>query len=86
VANNLYSDGHLAFYERNGVAPPVNIPHIKEEDIEKHMVKLMPSEWRLEGNTLIGETEYGPLVQVIPPNYILTGTDEEGLPVFKKVS
>lgn len=85
MSNNLYSDAHLGWFDKHGVERPENIPHIKEEDIDKSMKRLMPNSWKLEGNKLTGMTDVGPLVQFIDTNYILTGTDSEGLPVFKKI-
>lgn len=85
MANNLYSDAYLAWFDKHGVKRPDNIPHVHEADIEKNMQRLMPHSWKLEGNKLIGMTDVGPLVQFIDPNYILTGTDDKGLPMFKKV-
>lgn len=85
MANNLYSDAYLAWFDKHGVSRPENISHVREEDIEKSMKRLMPRTWKLEGNKLTGMTDVGPLVQFIDPNYILTGTDEQGLPMFQKV-
>lgn len=85
MANNLYSDAYLAWFDKHGVERPENIPHLKEDDIDKSMKRLLPNTWKLEGNKLIGMTDVGPLVQYIDTSYILTGTDSEGLPVFQKV-
>jgi hypothetical protein len=65
------------------------LPNIKAhgypDEIRENLRPLKPKTWHLEGNKLIGETEMGPLVQFIPTNYILLKTDEDGLPVFKKI-
>lgn len=66
-------------------APPDTFPHVTEEEIWANMKRLQPTSWTLEGNILIGMTEQGRLVQRIPTDYILEGTDEQGLPMFKKV-
>lgn len=73
------------YIRKLGAAPPVAIPHMTEEEIAQNMKPLKPNTWRLEGNKLIGETEMGPLVQFIPTDYILTGTDDKGLPILKKI-
>ena len=73
------------FLRKLNVAPPTVITHTTEEDIAKNMKQLKPNQWRLEGNKLIGETEMGTLVQFIPTDYILTGTDDKGLPILKRV-
>ena len=73
------------FIRKLGAAPPVAIPHLTEEELAENMKQFKPNEWRLEGNKLIGETEIGTLVQFIPTDVVLTGTDENGLPTFRKV-
>ena len=73
------------WYKKMGVKPPTSEPHGTEDDIKSNLVPLKPKEWRLEGNLLIAETEHGTHAQTIPTNYILTGTDDDGLPIFKKV-
>ncbi len=65
--------------------PPETIPHLTEEEIRANMKRLLPLSWTLEGNLLKGQTEQGLLVQRIPTDYILVGTDAKGLPIFKKV-
>ena len=82
----MFSEDQLKWYDRYNKARPTHIPHgITAENINEHMKRLQPESWRLEGNQLIGMTEMGPLVQTIPTDYILTGTDDEGLPIFEKI-
>lgn len=64
---------------------PTAESHGTEQELSENMKQLLPSEWRLEGNKLIGKTEMGELVQTIPTDYILEGTDSKGLPKFRKV-
>ena len=73
------------FYRKLDVALPTTSQHGTEEGIASRLVPMMPKEWKLEGNQLIAETENGTHVQTIPTDYILTGTDKEGLPVFKRI-
>lgn len=81
-----FSEDQLKWYDKVGKARPTHIPHgITSENINEHMKRLMPNKWELKGNLLIGETEMGPLVQRIPTDYILTGTDDQGYPIFAKV-
>lgn len=82
---NKYYHPDTDFIRKLGAAPPVAIPHGTDEDIRDKLTPLKPNSWKLEGNKLTGMTEMGLLVQMIPTDYILTGTDEKGLPVFKKV-
>ena len=74
-----------AFYRKHGQQPPKTFSHGTEDDIKENMQLLRPNSWRLEGNKLIGETEHGPLVQIIPTSHILVGTDDDGLPILKQI-
>lgn len=74
-----------AFYRKHGKAPPKHWEHGTEQEIRENMVRLRPGSWRLEGNQLIGQTELGTLVQTVPSDVILVGTDDDGLPMFKRV-
>lgn len=56
-----------------------------ENPLGDRLSQLLPNSWRLEGNELIGQTELGELRQRISTDYILTGTDEKGLPKFRRV-
>lgn len=56
-----------------------------EHPLSERLIRLMPNSWHLEGNELIGQTEQGELRQRIDPAYILTGTDAQGLPQFRKI-
>ena len=73
------------FFRKYNLTPPEAITHGTEEDIKIRLTELLPNSWRLEGNKLIGETAMGPLVNFIPTDYILTGTNDKGLPVFQKI-
>lgn len=77
-------------YDSWKVAQPVHEEHgIKdtfENPLSDRLVGGNPRNWRLEGNQLHCETDFGPMGQTIPTNYILMGTDEKGLPIFKKVA
>lgn len=72
-------------FEELGIPAPTSDPHGTEQDIQKNMTRLMPTSWRQEGNQLIGETSMGRLVQTIPTNKILVGTDDKGLPIFRDI-
>jgi hypothetical protein len=74
-----------AFYRKHGKNPPRHYEHGTEDEIRDNMKLLKPNEWKLQGNKLIGKTDMGLLVQYIPTDYILTGADEDGLPVLKRV-
>lgn len=65
------------------------LPSIKAhgypDEIRENLKQMKPKTWKLQGNKLIGDTEMGELAQFIPTNYVLLKTDEDGLPVFKKI-
>lgn len=85
MANKLYSDGYLAWFDKHGLERPSHMDHLSVDDIEKHLRQIKPRNWRLEGNRLLADTDMGPLVQTIPTNYVLEGTDANGLPKFRKL-
>lgn len=80
------NENYLKWFDKHGKDRPKHQPHGTEEEIERSIIKLMPSKWKQEGNQLIGEVADGTrVVQTIPTNYLLTGTDDGGLPTFKKL-
>ncbi len=81
-----FSEDQLKWYDKIGKARPTHIAHgISSDNINEHMRELKPYNWALKGNVLHAETDMGPLVQKIPPEYILKGEDENGRPQFEKV-
>ena len=72
-------------YEKWGKTPPTSDAHGDEETIRKNMVRLKPRNWKLQGNQLTADTEFGPLVNYIPTDYVLEGVDEDGLPKLRKI-
>lgn len=82
----MYDDRVLKWFERNGLEKPEHIPHAKQADLDaKLATPITVNAWRLEGNELIAETDSGPFVQRIPPDYILTGVDANNLPILTKI-
>lgn len=85
---NLPDEKELKFYERHKVAPPSheshNIADTFENPLSEQLLKGNCRNWRLEGNTLLCDTDFGPLSQVIPSDYICIG-EKDGLPLLKKV-
>lgn len=68
-----------------GINPPEAAVHGTEDDIREKLKPVMPNNWHLEGNQLIGYTEMGKLVQNIPTDYICHGVDDKGMPILKKI-
>lgn len=84
----MYSQKDIEWFQRKGQAPPAHHEHTTDsfdQPISKKLKRLQTSNWRLEGNKLIADTEHGELVQYIPTDMICTGTDNDGLPILKKV-
>lgn len=74
------------WYARNNVRPPEQIKHgLSIDDIVEKLKPLELKNWRQEGNRLIADSDVGEVVNPLPANYILTGTDDKGLPIFKKL-
>jgi hypothetical protein len=73
------------WFLENELTPPSTTAHGTDESIRDKMSSGNPRNWRLQGNQLIADTDFGELSQTIDPAYILVGTDSNNLPVFKKV-
>lgn len=72
-------------YRKLGITPPESHVHGTEEDIRSRLKPVMPTNWHMEGNQLIGYTEMGKLSQTIPTDYICHGVDDNGMPILKRV-
>lgn len=85
----MHDEKELKQYDRWGKARPTHLPHnvvdTFENPLSEQLKRVKCSNWRMEGNKLIADTDQGPLVQYIPTNYICLGTDKKGLPILKKV-
>jgi hypothetical protein len=82
----MWDDKTLQEFDKWKKSRPETISHgLSNDDIMSHMKQLRPNAWHLKGNELIGDTDFGALVQRIPTNYILIGSDDEGLPIFRKI-
>ena len=64
---------------------PTREAHGTPEDIRSNLKRLTPRNWRLQGNKLIADTDFGPLINYISTDYILKGTDKDGLPILVKL-
>ena len=73
------------FFRKLSLPEPPSYTHGTEDDIREKLVELKPNSWTLRGNQLEGMTDMGKLVQFIHTNYILRGTDEQGLPILEKI-
>lgn len=80
-----YDDRTLREFKKWGQPLPSHKTHGTEDEIRDKMEQLLPNSWHMEGNKLVGRTKMGPLIQWLPTDYICLGTDENGLPVLKKV-
>jgi hypothetical protein len=82
----VHDEKTLQEFDRWGKARPTSEGHGTPEEIRANLKRAQCSNWRLEGNVLYADTDFGPLVQTIPTNYICRGTDSEGLPILAKLS
>lgn len=73
------------WYIKNGVAPPEHSAHGTPDEIRANLKPAKVTKWHLDGNKLVAETELGPVVNYLPPEYILRGVDESGLPILTKL-
>ena len=87
MADNKYHHPQEDQFRKWGVPLPEYHTHGTETDLESLREQLMPNEWHLEGNELVGKTLQGHVImQRIPTNYILTGTDSDGLPMLREIT
>lgn len=73
-------------YEEWGVEPPSHESHATEEEIKEALSKPVVHHWKQKGAVLICDA--CPWEHATEPrfkDYILTGTDEKGLPILQKV-
>jgi hypothetical protein len=77
----------LREFEKLGIEPPSIVSHgVTADEIERNMVRAEMTNWRLDGNQLLCDTQFGPMSQTINPSYILKGTDADGMPILVKVA
>ena len=86
---NLPDEKTLKEFERWKKAPPSHEEHGIRDTYENPLGEQLPKgnarNWRMEGNELICDTDFGPVRQRIPTDYICHGTDDKGLPILKKL-
>lgn len=64
---------------------PAASAHGTDDDIRAKLKPMKFTNWRTEGNLLIADGPEGRLAQRIPTDYICEGTDENNLPILKKI-
>lgn len=78
-----------SWYERHGVKPPEHIPHFSDEDLAKRMDEIRTGtkhgDWRQEGSKITCYRCPYNHSDSIPVDYLLMGTDKNGLPILKKI-
>lgn len=80
----LKEDGSLD-YEALGIVPPQSFPHGTDDDIRKHMQVATAKRWFQRGNELVAETDLGEVINFLPTDIMLKGTDDNGLPILEKL-
>lgn len=56
-----------------------------ENPLSNQLTREIPTNWRMEGNKLIGDTPNGQIVHFMPVDVLLVGTDKSGKPIFEKL-
>jgi hypothetical protein len=82
----MHDEKELRQFDRWGKERPSHEPHGTAEEIRANLKQAVASSWRMEGNQLIAETQYGPLVQSVPTDVICRGMDDQGLPILVKLT
>lgn len=86
---NLPDEKQLRFYDDHRVARPSHEEHgladTHENPLSEQLPRGNPRNWRMEGNLLICDTDFGVMSQAIDPSYICHGTDDAGLPILRRV-
>lgn len=74
------------WFDKHGITPPSHVPHgVTPDNVSDKLRPLKVHSWRLEGNRLVAKTDMGEVVNHIDPGYIMTGVDNDNLPIFKKL-
>lgn len=85
----LPDEKEFKFFDRHKVARPSHDEHGVQDTFENPLSKqLVPGNarnWRMQGNELVCDTDFGEMRQRISTDYICLGTDKAGLPILKKV-
>ncbi len=81
----MLDDKTKQWFERHNLTPPSHTPHGNLDDLADKMRPVKIRSWRLEGNRLVAETDMGRLVNYIDPNVIMTGVDDNNLPIFRRI-
>lgn len=79
------------WFDRHGVDRPSHDPHLTEEELEKRFDEIKANTthgaWKQMGNRLTCNKCNPPHTsEPIPVDYLLQGTDENGLPILTKLS
>lgn len=82
----MHDEKELKWFDRVGAARPTHQPHGTIEDIRAALKTAKCTNWRMEGNVLYADTEFGPLVQTMPTDVICHGTDAQGMPILTRIT
>lgn len=85
----LPDEKELSKYDKWGKARPTHEEHGITDTVQnplgEQLINSNPRNWRMEGNQLIADTDFGELRQNIPVDYVCLGTDKANLPILKKI-
>lgn len=86
----MFDEKTLKWFDYHGIKRPTHLPHgIKDTEqnpLSEQIPRLKTWNWRLEGMTLMCDTDMGPFVQNLGrTDLICLGTDGDGMPILTKV-
>lgn len=81
----MYKAPNSKFFEDKNLTPPSVSEHGTDEDIREKLKPLKVTSWHMEGNKLIGQTEMGEVVNYLSTDIIMTGVDEDNLPILTRI-
>lgn len=74
------------WFKLMGKPAPSKEGHGTEQDILENLKPVKLTNWRLQGNVLMADSDLGPYAHRIPSDLIMRGTDLQGLPILTKVN
>jgi len=85
MSKSKYYHPDTDWFVKHHLTPPTSVSHGLEEDVISKIKTLKVLSWHLEGNRLMAQTEAGPMMQIIPTDYVCEGMDDKGLPILTKI-
>ena len=84
----MHNENDLKSFDKMGINRPSRDKHGEDSWENPMSDKLLPGNprnWRMQGNKLICDTDFGELVKFMPTDVILMGTDDNNRPILKNI-